>query len=406
MAPVSSRKHRRRHFTPPPDLAHQQKLKHPKTPSRCGVWYAKLFGQELGITIDAEVIHKVTGVAPRSQTRILASKQARTLHNQPDSGPDPRGRKRVFTRQDTSAIADYTDDGTIPLDDRGKPWLNIAIAAGVTIPETYYFKPPGMRTVTTRTLQKACNQDEGLINAICEEERELTDNQATARTDWTEDQFKKRPHSKDWLDVGFCDEFHFGIGPQRTKRLKRRRGSKHRYKPQNVHRKKVTLKDVKVKAQEAEHLKLLNVFVIIGPKYKKIVPYEVPNTVGKMTTKVYTERILPSIIDDLQEQGLTLCQDADSAHTSRATIAWAKAHGLPLLTLPGVSPDLSILESIAHPVKRAFHAIRTVSDKAALARFNQVFIEELDQKAIQGMYKWYTKRLHECQRADGQMTRY
>ena len=75
MAPVSSRKHRRRYFTPPPDIAHEQNLKHPKTPSRCGVWYAKLFAQELGITIDSEVIHKVIGVAPRSQTRILASKQ-------------------------------------------------------------------------------------------------------------------------------------------------------------------------------------------------------------------------------------------------------------------------------------------------------------------------------------------
>jgi hypothetical protein len=47
-----------------------------------------------------------------------------------------------------------------------------------------------------------------------------------------------------------------------------------------------------------------------------------------------------------------------------------------------------------------------MSDKAALARFNQVFMEELDRKAIQGIYKWYTKRLHECQRADSQMTRY
>jgi hypothetical protein len=75
MAPVSSRRHRSRHFTPPPDIAHQEKLKHPKTPSRCGVWYAKLFAQELGITVDAKVIRKVTGVPPRGQTRSLASKQ-------------------------------------------------------------------------------------------------------------------------------------------------------------------------------------------------------------------------------------------------------------------------------------------------------------------------------------------
>jgi hypothetical protein len=66
-----------------------------------------------------------------------------------------------------------------------------------------------------------------------------------------------------------------------------------------------------------------------------------------MTTKIYIEVILPQILEDFQEQGLTLCQDADSAHNSKATIAWAKKHSLSLLTLPGVSPDFSILESMA-----------------------------------------------------------
>jgi hypothetical protein len=138
----------------------------------------------------------VTGVPPRGQTRILASKQARTLYNQPDSSPDPRGGKRALTRQDTSAIADYTDDGTIPLSDRGAPWLDIAMEAGVTLPETYHFKPPGMRTVTTRAVQRACKSDEDLINAICEEEKELTKKQANARNNFTDIQLQKRPRSR------------------------------------------------------------------------------------------------------------------------------------------------------------------------------------------------------------------
>ena len=189
--------------------------------------------------------------------------------------------------------------------------------AGVTLPNTYHFKPPGMRTVSTRAVQRACKSDEDLINAICEEEKELTKKQADARNDFTEIQLEKRPRSRNWKDVAFLDEFHFGIGTQRTKRIKRKRGKKHQYKPQNVHRKKVTSKDTKAKARETGHLKLLNVFIVIGPDYKKIVPYRVPNEVGKMTKEVYTERILPSIIDDLKDRGLTLCQDADSAHTSK-----------------------------------------------------------------------------------------
>ena len=131
MARIRSRKSRARHFTPPPDLLHLDERTHPKTPSRCGVLWAKAFSQELGIPIPQSLVRKVTGIAKRNQSRILASKQPRTLYNQPDSGPDPRGRKRCFTRSDTSTIADYLDDSTTSLDDKGAPWLDIAKEAGV-----------------------------------------------------------------------------------------------------------------------------------------------------------------------------------------------------------------------------------------------------------------------------------
>jgi len=234
----------------------------------------------------------------------------------------------------------------------------------------------------------------------------LTRDQADNRLDWIDIELPKRPKSKHWKDIAYCNKFHFGIGPQTTKRIKRKRGPEYRYKPTNVHRKKVTAKDIKAKAREEGHEKLLNVFVVIGYNYKKILTYEVPNGVGKMTTKVYTEAILPQLLDDFQAQGFTLCQDADSAHTSKTTIAWAKQHNLPLITLPGVSPDLSILESQAASLKKAFHARRTTTEKAGLARFTQIFNKEMDQNKIQRMYRKYTKRLHDCRRADGQMTKY
>jgi hypothetical protein len=76
-----SRKSRARHFTPPPDLIHSNDQKHPKTPSRAGVLWAKAFLQELGIPFDQDLVYRVTGVPGRVQTRILASKQVRTRHN-------------------------------------------------------------------------------------------------------------------------------------------------------------------------------------------------------------------------------------------------------------------------------------------------------------------------------------
>jgi hypothetical protein len=52
----------------------------------------------------------------------------------------------------------------------------------------------------------------------------------------------------------------------------------------------------------------------------------------------------------------------------RATIEWAKDYDLDLLTLPNSSPDLLIMESLAHLIKK-FHAIRVKSKKEALRHF-------------------------------------
>lgn len=90
------------------------------------------------------------------------------------------------------------------------------------LPQTLHFKPPGLRTVQPRTLQRACKEDEGIINAVCREEKELNEDQAKARDVWVDIQLPIRPHSVDWKDVAFCNEFHFGVGPQLTRRIKRK----------------------------------------------------------------------------------------------------------------------------------------------------------------------------------------
>ena len=57
-------------------------------------------------------------------------------------------------------------------------------------------------------------------------------------------------------------------------------------------------------------------------------------------------------------------------------------------------------------MERKFHSQRCASEKTALARFKKVFGEDMDQEQISEMFKWYTKRLHECIRLKGQMTKY
>jgi hypothetical protein len=153
---------------------------------------------------------------------------------------------------------------------------------------------------------------------MCEEEKELPPKLAQERVDFSKEQRVIRPRSRYWKDVYFCDEFHFGIGPQITKRIKRKMGRKYKYKPQNVHRKKTTAKDTKAKAREPEYLKLLNVFVVIGFNYRKMIPYDCGNSNRKMKTEVYL-KILEELLPDLE--GITLCQDKDSAHNSAAVEA-------------------------------------------------------------------------------------
>lgn len=130
------------------------------------------------------------------------------------------------------------------------------------------------------------------------------------------------------------------------------------------------------------------------------------NNVGKMSTKVYVEEILPAIRDDLLQHRLTLWQDKDSAHDSAGAKKWFKDNNIRYITSPGNSPDLSLFESYAHPLKKLFHQRRSTSKRTALARFTKIFKEEFDQEMIQNMYNFYTKRLHDLNRRDGQMTKY
>lgn len=101
----------------------------------------------------------------------------------------------------------------------------------------------------------ASANDEDMINAKCKEEKELTEAQAKSRRIWSDLHLGKkegyqevpgdRPRSKDWKNVSFADEFNFGLGTQLTRWIKRKRGDKREYWPENVHRKRVTSQDVK-----------------------------------------------------------------------------------------------------------------------------------------------------------------
>jgi hypothetical protein len=142
-------KSRAPYYTPPPQIhanapENENAPLFIRTPQRTAIITCKLLSQR-GLIVPQSIVEEITGVPPRSQTRIIASKQVRTLHNQP--GPDPRGRKRGLTRSDTRAIAEYLDDSNIEADDKGRPWKDIAKDAGVDLPSIHHFKPEGIQTI-------------------------------------------------------------------------------------------------------------------------------------------------------------------------------------------------------------------------------------------------------------------
>ena len=150
MPPIRTRQSCGQYYTPPPDFS--AKEGQANTPQRSAVIFAKYLSQETKIPIPQSTIRRITNLPERTQTRILAEKEVRTLHNRQDLRPDPRGRKRAILRLDSATISDYLDNPTVPLDDRGKPWLDLAEDAGIHLPKTQHFKPPGIRTVEPQTV--------------------------------------------------------------------------------------------------------------------------------------------------------------------------------------------------------------------------------------------------------------
>lgn len=110
-----------------------------------------------------------------------------------------------------------------------------------------------------------CKRDQEIGNSKREEEKKLTNAQATRRLEWIDIQFVLRPHSVNWLLYAYYDEFHFGIQQEDTTYIERPTGRDYRTRAMNVQLKKGTIsKDEKAKAREEGHLPLVNIFVIVG----------------------------------------------------------------------------------------------------------------------------------------------
>ena len=317
LTPKKTRPSRAKHVTPPKALSFGEG--HHTTPQRTGVFLCKEIAFVKGIKLPAPEVRALTGVSPRRQSEILKSGEVRRLqHALEPQEPDPRAPFRAISHQQTQAVYDYLTDESISARKRNAPWPELFLeATGEPLPQTLH-ADGDYHDIEPQTIQIWCRRDHAIGSYKREEEKELTAIQTLKRLQWIDIQLPLRPHSENWKDCAFCDEFHFGIQIESTTRVKRPAKKEYRYHKMNVQLKKgITSKEEKEKARQEEHIPLVNIFCVIGFNFKKTIRYQVDNDVGKMTTDSYI-KILEELQTDLewQRQGLTLVQDADSAHTA------------------------------------------------------------------------------------------
>jgi hypothetical protein len=73
--------------------------------------------------------------------------------------------------------------------------LALAREAGIDIPDTLYSRMDTYESLNERSIQKHYRTNENLINAVCEEEKELLEIQANNPLDFADTQLKQKLHS-------------------------------------------------------------------------------------------------------------------------------------------------------------------------------------------------------------------
>ena len=143
-------------------------------------------------------------------------------------------------KQDTSAVADYINDPNVSAEDKGKLWQEVAVAAGVDLPNTTHFKPTREAPICEQSLIRIFRKEEGLGNFVMEEESALSPSQRKARVDWVETQIGFKPKGPkgeegiNWRNIVFSDEYYLSLEPERTMRVKRSIGKVWKRKPWNI----------------------------------------------------------------------------------------------------------------------------------------------------------------------------
>jgi hypothetical protein len=289
--------------------------KHDHTPKKAAVLSTISYLNDHHMRLRKREVFQYFDIPERTGFRWTAKNEPRRLHNRPDLGPDPRGRKRKLTRDDLRKMEDFLSGG---FQCRVLNWRQLATAVG--IPE-----------VSDRTIRRYM-QDLDYHSCIACDKSWISPRMKEQRILFAREMLQLRPNPDDWKCIRFSDEVHFGLGPQRKLRIIRRPG------------KRYCADCIQERGQPDEKdLIRIHAWGIIGWNYKKLFLYKTENKNGKMCQKIYTQ-LLSMVEQDLY--GFILEEDKDSGHKGAMATRWKKEHGIQYYLNAPKSPDLSPIENV------------------------------------------------------------
>jgi DDE superfamily endonuclease len=354
-----------------------------KTPTKAAIRGAAYFCQLMKLPCTTEDLAGVFGTSKKTSQRVLQGSDSRTIGKGPERGPSVRHHPVDFTPNESQAVGDWLDQAEF--DEKGLPWKDIAYEAGVNT------------SIHSRTIQRHLEHDQGIVTRSAPDKELLPERIQDERKGWAKHWLIK----KDWTDAVFSDELHWGTGPRKTSKIKRRVGQ--RYKKSNIQFQK-NVRKAKGVTRDLGPFSNFHTFCVVGFDFKWMGHYNCGNSNGKMNSATYIE-ILKDLTPILRARGLKLVQDNNSAHVSKQVIKWQQENGCEVLNLPSKSPDLSVMETWAGALRTHFFERKTVSEKAGKARAESCFWN-LDQAKINQNILSYRARLHSCKEFGGAMTKY
>jgi len=243
---------------------------------------------------------------------------------------NPSHRPRVITPQKLREIEEILENEGIEA--RGLTWEQLGTEVGLD--------------VSGRTVQRALGTLEYHKCIAC---RKGWVNKATAskRVEHARIMLERYPDPKDWYEIRFSDEVHFGWGPQGNLLIIRKPGMRY-------------CQDCIQEASEPaeKDKKRFHCWAAIGYNFKSdIYFYNVSgNTNGKMSQRVYIDQILEPIVKPWIDRGdkFVLEEDGDSGHgpgKANNVRDWKQKNGLNSYFNCSNSPDLAPIEECWLPPK-------------------------------------------------------